>query len=277
MRRYQTDSVQLALKAAGKALNAAGLSAEEVTHLITVSCTGFFAPGIDCALIEGLELLPTTLRTHIGFMGCHGALNGLRVAQAFARSDENARILLCAVELCSLHYFYGWDPQKAIANAIFSDGCAAVVGAPVAVCPVDAWTLKDTASYVIPGSADAMTWNIGDHGFEMTLSQKVPRLIAQHLRTPLQTWLRRNGLQINEVASWAIHPGGPRILLAVQEALGLTNDQTATAREVFAEFGNMSSPTVLFIIDRLRKQGARRPCVAMGFGPGMVAEMALFV
>src|ERR1019366_343474 len=113
-----------------------------------------------------------------------------------------------------------------------------------------------------------MMWAIGDNGFEMTLSKKVPGLIARHLRPWLESSLGKNGLKLSEVGSWAIYPGGPRILCAVQEALGLTDDHNATAREVFAEFGNMSSPTVLFILDRLRRAGAPRPCVALGFGPG---------
>jgi predicted naringenin-chalcone synthase len=276
MQIYQTDSVRLGLEASGQALRQGGWSPREVTHLITVSCTGFFAPGIDYALMQGLGLLPTTSRTHVGFMGCHGALNGLRVAQAYAGSDPDARILLCAVELCSLHYYYGWDPQKVIANAIFGDGCAALAGMPAAAAPGNAWTVTATGSFLIPNSADAMTWTIGDHGFEMSLSKKVPGLIAQNLRPGLTRWLDRNGLQLNEIGSWAIHPGGPRILGAVEDALGLNAEQTATAREVFAEFGNMSSPTVLFIIERLRRDGAARPCVALGFGPGLVAEAALF-
>ena len=276
MQIYQTDSVRLALEASGQALHQAGWSPREVTHLITVSCTGFFAPGIDYALMEGLGLLPTTLRTHVGFMGCHGAMNGLRVAQAYAGSEPDARILLCAVELCSLHYYYGWDPQKVIANAIFGDGCAAVVGMPAAVAPGNAWTVTATGSFLIPNSADAMTWTIGDNGFEMTLARNVPALINRHLRPWLSAWLDQVGVGMHGVRSWAIHPGGPRILGAVEEALGLHPSDTAVARGVFAEYGNMSSPTVLFILERMAREGAPRPCVALGFGPGLVVEATLF-
>jgi alpha-pyrone synthase len=276
MEHYCKEGPPLALEAARAALRQANLAHEDITHLITVSCTGFRAPGVDYELIRGLCLPCTTERTHIGYMGCHGALNGLRVAQAFAASNPKARILLCALELCSLHYHYGWDMEKMVANAIFGDGCAAVVGVPAAGAPVDAWRVAATGSCYLPDSARAMTWTIGDHGFEMTLSKRVPGLIALHLRPWMENWLSEQGLTLEDVGSWAIHPGGPRILGAVEEALGLCREQTATALEVMTEYGNMSSPTVLFILDRLRTEGAARPCVALGFGPGMVAEATLF-
>jgi predicted naringenin-chalcone synthase len=121
-----------------------------------------------------------------------------------------------------------------------------------------------------------MTWRIGDHHFEMTLSKRVPSLIAGGLRPWLEAWLASQGLRRDGVASWAIHPGGPRILSAVEEALELRPEASATSRAVFADCGNMSSPTVLFILERLRRERAPRPCVALGFGPGLAAEAALF-
>ena len=122
-----------------------------------------------------------------------------------------------------------------------------------------------------------MGWMVGDHGFEMSLSRRVPGLIAKALRPWLEAWLGDNGLSLAEVRSWAVHPGGPKIVSAVEETLALTAEALAPSRAVFAEYGNMSSPTVLFILGRLREQDAPRPCVALGFGPGLVAEAALFV
>ena len=275
MRHYAASAPPLAVAAGRTALDRSGLRPRDITHLITVSCTGFLAPGIDVALIQSLNLPPTVERTHVGYMGCHGALNGLRAARAFADADPSARVLLCAVELCSLHYHYGWDPQRMIANAIFADGAAALVGAPGDVAP-DEWHAAASGSCLIPKSTDAMTWTVDDHGFEMTLSKRVPGLIAEHLKPWLTEWLRKNGTALSEVKSWAIHPGGPRILSAAEAALGLPHDATAASRAVFAEFGNMSSPTLLFILDRLRTANAPRPCVALGFGPGLTAEAVLF-
>ena len=121
-----------------------------------------------------------------------------------------------------------------------------------------------------------MTWSIKDHGFEMTLSKKVPTLIAEHLRPWLEAWLGQHQLDLGDIASWAIHPGGPRILSAVEESLDLASGSAWASHEIFQQYGNMSSPTVLFIIERLCRAGAARPCVALGFGPGLVAEAALF-
>jgi predicted naringenin-chalcone synthase len=273
---YAAEARPLAVQAARQALDRANLAPGAITHLVTVSCTGFYAPGLDQALIRGLALAPTVQRTHVGYMGCHGALNGLRVAQAFTGADPRARVLLCSVELCSLHYHYGWDPPQVIANALFADGAAALVGTTADSAPADRWRAAACGSCLLPDSADAMTWTVGDHGFVMTLSKRVPILIASHLRPWLTDWLGQHGVALAEVASWAIHPGGPRILSAVEEALCLPAEATRASREVLAANGNMSSATILFILHHLIAQRAPRPCVALGFGPGLVAEAALF-
>ncbi|MGL4550972.1 MAG: type III polyketide synthase [Gemmataceae bacterium] len=274
MEHYAELAPALARKASADALAEAGCEPGEVTHLITVSCTGFQAPGIDRDLILALGLPPTVERTNVGFMGCHGALNGLRVARAYAEADPSAKVLLCAVELCSLHYHYSWNPQKMIANALFADGAAAVVAA--AGGPADAWRLEANGSCLVPDSADAMTWTVGDHGFEMTLARNVPGLIGRHLRPFLERWLAKQGVALADVASWAVHPGGPKILAAVQETLGLPASALEASYAVLARQGNMSSPTLLFILDRLRQARAPRPCVALGFGPGLAVEAALW-
>ena len=266
MRHYAEHAEPLALEAARQALDQAGVPADEITHLVTVSCTGFAAPGVDIALIRELGLCASIERTNVGFMGCHGALNGLRVARAFTSADSKACVLLCAVELCGLHFFYGWEPQKMVANALFADGAAAVVGA--ATGKQDGWQVVAAGSCVFPGSEDAMTWTIGDHGFEMTLSKQVPRLIGTHLRPWLEKWLHGNGLSVDTVASWAVHPGGPRILDFAAAALGLTREAIAPSLEVFQECGNMSSPTILFILDRLRQRGRRVPAWPLASGLG---------
>jgi alpha-pyrone synthase len=275
MEHYARLAPPLALEAARAAVLRSGLTAADVTHLVTVSCTGFVAPGIDVALIHGLGMGPTVQRTHVGYMGCHGALNGLRIARAFTGAESHARVLLCAVELCSLHFHYGWNPSKMIANALFGDGAAAVIGVPVSAAPADAWQVAATGSCLVPDSAGVMTWTIGDHGFEMTLAKQVPGLIARHLRPWLRDWLGQQGVRLEEVRSWAVHPGGPRILGAVEEGLCLPGTALEASRAVFAECGNMSSPTLLFILERLRREGAGRPCVMLGFGPGLTAEAAL--
>ncbi len=277
MDRYNAQVAPIARRATAQALDRADLDASAITHLVTVSCTGFAAPGFDLGLIESLGLEPSVQRTHVGFMGCHGALNGLRVARAFAASEPESRILLCAAELCSLHFSYGSEADRSIPNALFADGAAALVATQADSATSDAWRVRASGSVLIPGTADSMTWRIGDLGFVMTLSPDVPKLIRTHLRPWLETWLARNDLTLAEVGSWAIHPGGPKIVDAVQQALGLDRSALADSRSVLADYGNMSSPTVLFILDRLIRGNAPRPCVMLGFGPGLVIEAALVV
>jgi prepilin-type processing-associated H-X9-DG protein len=274
MRLYEEAAPALAETAARRALENAGVDPCSVTHLITVSCTGFTAPGVDAALIDGLGLPRTTERTNVGFMGCHGALNGLRVARSFMDADPSHVPLVCAVELCTLHFGYGWHPDMLVANALFADGAAAVVGARSNGSP-DAWSVTGTGTLLMPNSEEDMSWRIGDHGFRMTLSARVPALIEANLRAWMCDWLAGFELTIADVESWAIHPGGPRILRSVEQALGLSREDTSVSRQVLSECGNMSSATVLFILERLRRQAAPRPCVALAFGPGLVIEALL--
>jgi predicted naringenin-chalcone synthase len=322
---YAELAPALGERACREALAEAGLPAPEITHLITVSCTGFFAPGLDVELITRLGLSPDVGRTHVGFMGCHGGFNALQLARALALANPRAAVLVCCVELCTLHFHYGWDPQRVVTDSLFADGAAAAVvrGPPDGpserrgdpgtgaragpddrwgcngrgtLPPAGQWALLDAGSYVVPDSRDAMTWAIGDHGFEMTLGPQVPRLIEQHLGVWLAGFLRPHGLAAGDIARWAIHPGGPRILTAAARALNLADGALAASRGILADYGNMSSATILFILKRLRDNagesgggaigsgggheirgagGASRgggTCVALGFGPGLVVE-----
>jgi predicted naringenin-chalcone synthase len=276
MARYEAEAPPLAEEAARRALEDASTPVDTITHLVTVSCTGFFSPGLDAALIDALALPRTVHRTHVGFMGCHGALNGLRVAAAHA-GEEEARILLCAVELCSLHFAYGWNSEMMVANTLFADGAAAVVGVPEQNDETTGWSVQAQGSFLVPESGDAMSWRIGDHGFRMTLSAEVPEMIRTHLGGWLGGWLHTQGLGVGDVGSWAVHPGGPRILEAVEDAIALENGALDVSRDVLRGHGNMSSPTVLFVLERLRKAEAALPCVALAFGPGLVVEALLVV
>lgn len=276
MKKYEAEAPRLAVSAARAALADAGRSPTEITHLVTVSCTGFVAPGFDVQMMRQLGLSATTSRTHLGFMGCHGAFHALRVARAFTESSPHACVLICAVELCSLHFQYGWSPDLVVANALFGDGAGAVVAGGATRRGRADWELTANSSALLDDSAEEMTWRIGDHGFRMTLSARVPGLIQQSLRPWLDPWLASQALSVEDVASWAVHPGGPRILEACAQVTGRTRADFTVSHEVLAEFGNMSSPTILFILDRLRNHDAPRPCLAIGFGPGLSAEAALF-
>ena len=276
MQVFDDHAGRLALEAAAKALSDGDISSAAITHLVTVSCTGFQSPGVDLFLIEQLELAPSVQRTHIGFMGCHGAMNGLRVAHAFAEMDPNAVVLLCAVELCSLHMAYGWHPEKVVANALFADGAAAVVASANPPPAHQSLVLQRSGSMVIPDSADLMHWNIGDHGFAMGLSPRVPETVGAALLPWLRDWLADQAIDLAAVTSWAIHPGGPRILSTCADVLSLGPNLLLDSRAVLQEHGNMSSATILFILERLRRRSMTGPCLALAFGPGLSSEVALF-
>ena len=162
-----------------------------------------------------------------------------------------------------------------VSNTLFADGAAAVVGVPVQKGEASGWTVQAQGTFLMPESSDAMSWRIGDHGFRMTLSAEVPELIRTNLGGWLGGWLHAQGLGVEDVGSWAVHPGGPRILDAVEDALALENGTLDVSRDVLRGHGNMSSPTVLFVLERLRKAGAALPCVALAFGPGLVVEALL--
>jgi predicted naringenin-chalcone synthase len=286
MALYADYAPPLAERAAREALDASHISPGAITHLITVSCTGFFAPGLDVALIERLGLPLDVRRAHLGFMGCHGAFNALGAARAIVRGDERAVVLVCTVELSSLHFAYGFDPGKLVANALFADGAAAVVvtaqNDESTVPPhfgsaaAQKWIIRDTASYLVPQSHDAMTWRIGDNGFLMTLAPELPALVKNNVRPWLHRWLARHDLTVAEIGQWAVHPGGPKILEAVAEALDVNADDLRPSYDVLATHGNMSSATILFVLQQLERAAKKTgPCVAIGMGPGLMMEAML--
>ncbi len=168
MEVYEREAPRLVVRAARRAVEDSGVDPASFTHLVTVSCTGFHSPGTDAALVEGLGLGRSVERTHVGFMGCHGALNGMRVAASFTRADSQARVLLCAVELCTLHFFYGWDAEKIVANSLFADGAGALVGIADDGCE-GAWNVVANGTFLMPDTEDAMTWKIGKVAASMSI------------------------------------------------------------------------------------------------------------
>ena len=274
MQLYGQFAGPLAATASTRALEDAQLNPDQITHLVTVSCTGFGAPGVDIGLIQTLGLPATTQRINVGFMGCHGAINGMRTVRGLVAADPDAKVLMCAVELCSLHYRMTWDDEGIIGNALFADGAAAMVVTGDSSDASPLWEIGGSGSCLIPDSADAMSWHVGDHGFDMRLTGQVAESIEGALRPWMESWLNSLSCSLDEVGAWAVHPGGPKILDAVEAALDLTGDATSISRSVLREHGNMSSPTVLFVLDRMRESVTPGPIVALAFGPGLMAEAA---
>jgi predicted naringenin-chalcone synthase len=276
---YREAAGELFVAAAKQALaSAPGLVPADVTHVVTVSCTGFYAPGPDIEIVRALGLAPSVQRYHVGFMGCYGAFPALRAAADFCRADPLAVVLVVAVELCTLHLHPANDADTILSSSLFADGgAAAVVTARPAPPGTSLLDLDDFSStLVVEGDAD-MAWTIGDEGFEMVLSSRIPRLVEEHVRSALVPLLGAGGDGYPSVAHWAVHPGGRSILDRVQAALGLTADQLAPSRAVLREYGNMSSATVLFVLRLLLARASVAPARvgALAFGPGVSVEGAL--
>lgn len=277
--RFAVEAPRLAVIAASRAIEQAGCRAEQITHLITVTCTGFQAPGIDVDLIEQLSLPATTQRIQIGFMGCHALINAFRTARGLVAADPAACVLIASVELCSLHYQYGYDAQRIVSGSLFADGAAGaiVVGQQFATEAARNGMpeIAATGSCLIPGSRDAMSWIIGNHGFEMTLRASVPTLIETHLAQFLTAWLAEQNLSVDDIGGWAVHPGGVRIVDAVQKSLHLTADSLSISLGVLRRHGNMSSATLGFVLEEFSRSNVPRPWLMLGFGPGLEIEVGL--
>lgn len=277
MRRYVTEALPLAKEAVGAALVDAGLDPGEVGLLTVVSCTGYATPGLDIRVAADLGMAPDLQRLLVGHMGCYAAIPGVGAAADFVISRGRPAVALC-VELTSLHLQPATaDLEQVVSHALFGDAAVAVVVAPDPP-PSGGLRLLDVAALTDPATADHMTWDITDLGFRMGLSPEVPRVLDRHVTALVSGLLARNGLTVEDVDAWAVHPGGPRILDTVADRLALPPDALDAARRVLAERGNCSSATVLLVLDELRRAGRPRPgrvAVAMAFGPGLTLYAAL--
>lgn len=286
---YTREAARLFIEVARRALDAApDIEAADVTHVITVSCTGFHAPGPEYEIVRALGLADSVQRYHLGFMGCYASMPALRAASQFCVADENAVVLVVSVELCTLHLRSSQDPDTIVASSLFADGAAAgIVTARDLPSGVTGLRLDRFHTAIAPEGEKAMAWTIGDTGFEMILATTVPQIIGETIIDALRPLYAPerdlvtafdDGAVGGEVAHWAIHPGGRSILDRVQEKLHLSDTQLRPAREVLRENGNMSSATVLFVLKRiLEEEGAVAGdrVAAMAFGPGLTAESAL--
>jgi len=277
MEAYEREAPPLAEAAARAALARSGFKAEEVTHLVFTTCTGFFAPGPDLLLIEDLGLRKDMSRTQVGFMGCYAGFNAMKLAAAFVAADPTAVVLVVSVERCTLHFQKRLLPEFMVANSLFADGAASAVFAAPGARRGGLADLAATHGSVAPDSFNQMSWRIGDTGFEMSLDRLVPDTIGAHAPAFVAELLAGAGLAREEVRRWAPHPGGRRIISALADALKLDEDATRSSREVLAGCGNMSSATIFFVLERELARGGTGPLVALGFGPGLTMEGALFL
>ena len=280
---YRRTAPALFAAAARDALARSGVAPAEVTHVITVSCTGLFAPGPDYLLVRDLGLSPTTERYHLGFIGCAAAIPGLRAASRIATAQPEAVVLVVAAELCSLHIKSSDDPEQIVAASVFADGAAAaIVTADPARLTEPRLDLDGFGTRLTADGEDDMVWTIGDEGFDMTLTAQVPRIIGREIEAATASLFG----DLDSVDAWAVHPGGRSILDRVEDGLGLAPEALDPSRAVLREYGNMSSATILFVLQRMMdaasdhasptgagsRDGER--IAALAFGPGLTVEAA---
>jgi alkylresorcinol/alkylpyrone synthase len=272
MRRFVAEAMPLGKDAVAAALDDAGVAASDVGFFAVASCTGYATPGVDIMLARDLGFPVSVQRLHIGHMGCYAAVPALAAVSDAVVSRGLTAAMLC-VELTSLHVQPPTDDlQQVVAHALFADAASAVVLTPGG----PGLEVVDFIAATDVEHAPAMTWDVTDLGFRMGLSPTVPDVLARHVRAAVLDLLGRHDVAVSDVAAWAIHPGGPRIVDVCQEQLGLSDASVAASREVLAGYGNCSSATVLLVLDRLRPtvpSGA--PVVMLAFGPGLTLYGAL--
>jgi Predicted naringenin-chalcone synthase len=247
-----------------------------ITHLITVSCTGMSAPGLDLQLMELLGLPNHIYRSSINFMGCYAAIHALKVADAICAMHHNAHVLIVCTELCTLHFQREPTVDNIASSLLFGDGSAAVLVTHNDY-PRQGLYLEGFYAEVIPKGKKDMAWELSSSGFLMTLSQYIPELLQQDFESMMHRALQSAGITLKDISHWCIHPGGKRILEAVHKTLPYANGQLDSCYDVLREYGNMSSPTILFVLKKIwqsltTKSNASAKVFAAAFGPGLTME-----
>ena len=289
MQRFLSEAMPLGKEAVDAALADAGLAPGDVGLLTVVSCTGYVTPGLDILLARDLGMRDDVQRLHVGHMGCYAALPGLGATADFVAARRRPAVMLC-LELTSLHVQPSTDTarsgrptpddlQQMVAHALFSDAAAAVVLEPSSEGDgADGFEVVDVVARTDASTADHMTWDVTDLGFKMGLSPAVPDVLARHARPVVDDLLAAHGLVVEDIAGWAVHPGGRKIVEVVGEVLGLSEQALAPSFDVLRDVGNCSSATVLLVLERLAATAPVRPgghVVAMAFGPGLTLYAAL--
>ena len=266
MRKFEACAPGLAVEAVEKLLR--GEDRSRITHVIVTSCTGLSAPGIDLALVERCGLSPSVERTMVGFMGCYAAINALKLARHIVRSEPAARVLAVNLELCTLHLHETAELEEILSFLLFADGCAA------ALVSADrkGVAMESFHAALVPDTSELIRWHIREQGFDMVLSGAVPGAI----RTSLAESRNQILGGANDVELWAVHPGGRTVLDAVEQAFALPPAALGASRSVLNDYGNMSSGTVMFVLDSIMRGGGEGRGCAMSFGPGLVAETMMF-
>ncbi len=273
---FREQSVGVSVNAALNCLDQnPTIKTADITHLIVVSCTGMFAPGLDIELVRHLGLKSSVQRTSINFMGCYAAFNALRIADSFCHQNQDAKVLIVCTELCSIHFQKENTEDNILANALFADGSAALL---IESSPRNSVSLKVGSFFcdIALDSEQEMAWTVGNQGFEMKLSSYVPNVIRSGIKKLTDSLLSLNKIKLADISYFAIHPGGKKILEAIEAELGLKKSDNEHAYSVMKNYGNMSSPTILFVLreifSKLNGEDHGKKILSFGFGPGLTLE-----
>lgn len=275
MQWFQRYAAQLSLEAINDCMNSISTSAsgKNITHLLTVSCTGMSAPGLDLEIMELLSLPPTIHRSSVNFMGCYAAIHAMRMADAFCKADPGACVLIVCTELCTLHFQKEPSIDNITSSMLFADGAAAML--VTGDKEKDGLHIDHFYSKVAAKGKQDMAWQLSSSGFQMTLSGYVADLIEEDFNQLVQDALSAAQLTQQEITQWCIHPGGKKILEAVHHSLGFANGQLENCYEVLRQYGNMSSATVVFVLKRIMQsmEAAKQQRIfGAAFGPGLTME-----
>jgi len=279
MEVFKKHALGLSLVAVKKCIEKIpSIEKKEITHLIVVSCTGMYAPGLDIDLVKALGLNSSISRTCINFMGCYAAFNAIKLADTFCSSEKNAKVLLVCTELCSIHFQKENTEDNMLANALFADGSAALLVEAQPRMGVNLKPISFHCDLAADGEQD-MAWSVGDWGFEMKLSTYVPDIIRTGIKKLTASLLEKISQNLSEVSYFAIHPGGKKILEVIEVELNISKDLNRHSYEILKQYGNMSSPTVLFVLNEIFKklnvQDQNKNILSFAFGPGLTMESML--
>jgi predicted naringenin-chalcone synthase len=275
MKIYNREALPLSILAINDCLKN-NVTPKEITHLITVSCTGMSAPGLDLQIAEAMDMKPEVFRTSVNFMGCYGAVHALKLAKLICDSTSDSNVLIVATEFCSIHFQKEYTPDSASSTILFSDGSAAVLVSNK-IQSEKKLQLTDFYSKVAYRGKKDMAWELSHRGFIITLSSYIPDLIEQDIAALVEEATQHSGLSLKDITHWCFHPGGKKILSAIQKQLHLSDDNMHFSKSILSRYGNMSSPTVLFVLKEILDNLNSEPANIFGtaFGPGLTMETFL--
>ncbi|HBD93466.1 MAG: hypothetical protein A2015_09685 [Spirochaetes bacterium GWF1_31_7] len=274
---FITESNSLSLKAVKKLLDTCAFGVKDkISHVITVSCTGFAAPGFDFHLVKELQLKKSVDRFNIGFMGCYAAFPAMKLASSICKADPEARVLVVNVELCSLHYQKKFDTDTIVANALFADGVAAyLISSNESDSEGSKIIFNTFHSHYTDNSESDMAWKIGEHGFDMKLSSYVPKIIDQHIGGVMDDLFNKANITQKDISIWAVHPGGKAILEKFSATMDLKKTDLQHSYDILWNYGNMSSSTIMFVLNEVLNSSKSGKIFSAGFGPGLTIETAI--